>query len=66
MNSEQTFLSAFGNFWAYAFNGCGWESGKRSNTFDEFSDKHMYSHPAFTCSELTVETLNQGVKYVQS
>ena len=24
------------------------------------------SQPAFTCSELTIETLEQGVKYVQS
>ena len=24
------------------------------------------SHPAFTCSKLTIETLEQGVKYVQS
>ena len=23
-------------------------------------------HPAFTCSKLTIETLEQGVKYVQS
>ena len=27
-------------------------------------DKH--SQPAFTCSKLTIETLEQGVKYVQS
>ena len=25
-----------------------------------------YTQPAFTCSELTKETLEQGVKYVQS
>ena len=25
-----------------------------------------YSQPAFTCSKLTIETLEQGVKYVQS
>ena len=24
------------------------------------------SQPAFTCSKLTIETLEQGVKYVQS
>ena len=24
------------------------------------------THPAFTCSKLTIETLEQGVKYVQS
>ena len=24
------------------------------------------SHPGFTCSKLTLETLEQGVKYVQS
>ena len=25
-----------------------------------------HSQPAFTCSKLTIETLEQGVKYVQS
>ena len=32
------------------------------------SDKKYinYSQPAFTCSKLTIETLEQGVKYVQS
>ena len=25
-----------------------------------------YTHPAITCSKLTIETLEQGVKYVQS
>ena len=25
-----------------------------------------YTQPAFTCSKLTIETLEQGVKYVQS
>ena len=25
-----------------------------------------YSQPAITCSKLTIETLEQGVKYVQS
>ena len=25
-----------------------------------------YSQPAFTCSKLTIETLEQGVKYIQS
>ena len=24
------------------------------------------THPAFTCSNLTIETLEQGVKYVKS
>ena len=27
---------------------------------------HKASQPAFTCSKLTIETLEQGVKYVQS
>ena len=27
---------------------------------------HVRSQPAFTCSKLTIETLEQGVKYVQS
>ena len=26
----------------------------------------VYSQPAFTCSKLTIETLEQSVKYVQS
>ena len=26
----------------------------------------MATQPAFTCSKLTIETLEQGVKYVQS
>ena len=26
----------------------------------------VYSQPAFTCSKLTIETLEQGMKYVQS
>ena len=25
----------------------------------------IFSHPAFTCSKLTIKTLEQGVKYVQ-
>ena len=27
---------------------------------------HKFSQPAITCSKLTIETLEQGVKYVQS
>ena len=30
------------------------------------SYKKVYSQRAFTCSKLTIETLEQGVKYVQS
>ena len=26
----------------------------------------VYAHPAFTCSKSTTETLEQGLKYVQS
>ena len=26
----------------------------------------IFSQPAFTCSKLTIETLEQGVKYIQS
>ena len=26
----------------------------------------IYTQPAITCSKLTIETLEQGVKYVQS
>ena len=28
--------------------------------------KYQKTQPAFTCSKLTIETLEQGVKYVQS
>ena len=27
---------------------------------------HLYSQPEFACSKLTIETLEQGVKYVHS
>ena len=30
------------------------------------SSKAVYPQPAITCSKLTIETLEQGVKYVQS
>ena len=30
------------------------------------SSVEMFSQLAFTCSKLTIETLEQGVKYVQS
>ena len=35
-----------------------------SNCIADFLDHQ--SHPAITCSNLTIETLEQGVKYVQS
>ena len=38
--------------------------GKRSY-YIGLSDLRVFQ-PAFTCSKLTVETLEQGVKYVQS
>ena len=28
--------------------------------------RHIMTQPAFTCSKLTIEILEQGVKYVQS
>ena len=31
-----------------------------------FYDFMVLSQPAFTCSKLTIKTLEQGVKYVQS
>ena len=30
------------------------------------SSYNSYTQPAITCSKLTIETLEQGVKYVQS
>ena len=36
-------------------------------TFPEIKKAMEYSsQPEFTCSKLTIETLGQGVKYVQS
>ena len=35
-------------------------SGKRTDKI------YIIYQPAFTCSKLTIETLEQGVKYVQS
>ena len=32
----------------------------------DVTDEALASQPAFTCSKLTIETLEQGVKYVQS
>ena len=37
-----------------------------SNFFSTLSSKMQASQPAITCSKLTIETLEQGVKYVQS
>ena len=34
--------------------------------FTEKIRKRKITQPAFTCSKLTIETLEQGVKYVQS
>ena len=34
------------------------------NYFSYF--QKSFTQPAFTCSKLTIETLEQGVKYVQS
>ena len=31
-----------------------------------FGLKYIFTHPAYTYSKLTIETLEQGVKYVQS
>ena len=31
-----------------------------------FASARQTSQPAFSCSKLTIETLEQGVKYVQS
>ena len=53
---------------------------KKKSYFEEELAKHRNKHkevwkslkslgitqPAFTCSKLTIETLEQGVKYVQS
>ena len=33
---------------------------------DDLLDRSVRPQPAFTCSNITIETLEQGVKYVQS
>ena len=35
-------------------------------TMNNMHKNFMHTQPAFTCSKLTIETLEQGVKYVQS
>ena len=52
------------------------QSGWMGNGFQQFNEREVYAvfrlpfrvttQPAFTCSKLTIETLEQGVKYVQS
>ena len=37
-----------------------------SSSTSKLALKHQTPQPAFTCSKLTIETLEQGVKYVQS
>ena len=32
----------------------------------QIKNSHIPAHPAITCSKLTIETEEQGVKYVQS
>ena len=34
--------------------------------FAKYTAQGLTSQPAFTCSKLTIETLEQGVEYVQS
>ena len=41
---------------------CGDNNLSMENSIPKFE----WSQPAFTCSKLTIETLEQGVKYVQS
>ena len=36
-----------------------------SQLINVISANLRYTQPAFTCSKLTIETLEQGVKYVQ-
>ena len=52
------------------------QSGEMGNGFQQFYEREVYAvfrlpfrvttQPAFTCSKLIIETLEQGVKYVQS
>ena len=55
-------------------NSCLFETGLSVSENDPNNTKqkpwainyHNYTQPAFTCPKLTIETLEQGVKYVQS
>ena len=48
----------------YSFSQCTLE---RVSSFTKLINNIQYqSQPTFTCSKLTIETLEQGVKYVQS
>ena len=38
----------------------------RHNQTSKIMRKNSFTQPAFTCSKITIETLEQGVKYVQS
>ena len=39
---------------------------KKNNRLDKFFGVYIDIQSAITCSKLTIETLGQGVKYVQS
>ena len=44
-----------------------WRSGLGGKPNGHPQPNHLeYTQPAFNCSELTIETLEQGVKYIQS
>ena len=42
------------------------ESGIYSSLHSNHHHQIVFAQPAFTCSKLTIETLEKGVKYVQS
>ena len=42
------------------------ENSKSKQDKDLRSTSSKWTHPAFTCSKLTIETPGKGVKYVQS
>ena len=48
-------------YWARIYIDCFWKQKMRSLFAGQLSPQ-----PAITCSKLTLETLGQGVKYVQS
>ena len=53
-------------FFIFMFEYSIWLLQQRSIYISIFDDGIITSKPAFTCSKLTIETLEQGVKYVQS
>ena len=65
LSSRQPHCRVDNNFWfSGLFMGYKMEALARNGLTEAFFD--LASQPAIICSTLTIETLEQGVKYVQS